>query len=230
MHASAPPRARCRGCPQLPVVRAAVLAGMFMLMAPAAMAQATPAPPSPGAAAPLPKTSTRANVLPPARGGPSWETLAPAQQTALAPLASIWNGISDAHKRKWLALAQNFSKLSTEEQGRLHSRMVDWASLSPAQRARARLNFAQVPSMSAAQKQAQWEAYQALPPEQKKALAAQAPTLAPGTAPARADAKRKLAPPPVAHGGTQQAPGSTKAVAPKPPPPAQPVSAAEATP
>ena len=65
---------------------------------------------------------------------PLWRELSPAEQQALTPLGAKWDTISDAQKRKWLALSQNFPKMSSEEQGKLHSRMSEWAALSPQQR------------------------------------------------------------------------------------------------
>ena len=58
------------------------------------------------------------------------------------------------------------------EQDKLHSRMTEWAALSPQQRTQARLNFAETKQLSPDDKKAKWEAYQALPPEEKRKLAA----------------------------------------------------------
>ena len=113
---------------------------------------------------------------------PDWSELTPAQQAALKPLASAWGSISEAQKRKWIALSQNHPNLSAAEQATLHGRMTEWAALSPAQRNQARLNFAQTKSLTTEEKKTQWEAYQALSPEQKKQLAAGAK--AAGAAPA----------------------------------------------
>ena len=101
------------------------------------------------------------------------------QQQALAPLASSWNTtISEAQKRKWLAISQNYSTLSPEGQATLNSRMNEWVMLSPQQRAQARLNFGQTKELSRQltpeEKKARWEAYQALSPEEKQKLAARA--------------------------------------------------------
>jgi hypothetical protein len=58
------------------------------------------------------------------------------------------------------------------EQARLHSRMAEWAALSPQQRTLARLNFAEAQTVDADDKRAKWEAYQNLSPEEKRKLAA----------------------------------------------------------
>lgn len=109
-------------------------------------------------------------------GGATWKQLTPAQRRALAPLASSWNAISDAQKSKWLALSQNFAKLSETEQGKLHDRMTDWTTLSPQQRTRARLNFAETKDLTPEEKEARWQAYQALSSDEKKSLARGAPS------------------------------------------------------
>ncbi len=101
----------------------------------------------------------------------TWDKLTPAQKTALQPLSASWSGLTDGHKRKWLAVSTNFSQFSPEDKTKLHSRMTDWASLSAKQREQARINFAQNKKLTASDKQAKWESYKALPPETKQALA-----------------------------------------------------------
>jgi Protein of unknown function (DUF3106) len=118
-----------------------------------------------------------ARVQPPAaplNAPPAWTTLTAAQQAALQPLAPIWHEINTSRKRKWIALSANFNRLSATEQATLHVRMGDWARLSTAERNRARLNFVETRDLSAAEKKAQWEAYQALSPAQKQQWATQA--------------------------------------------------------
>ena len=106
----------------------------------------------------------------------SWQSLQSSQRKALAPLAPHWAQISQAQKNKWLAMSNNFDNLSTKEQAILHERMAEWASLTPQQRAQARLNFNQTKTLDADAKKTQWETYQALSPEDKKKLAAQQTT------------------------------------------------------
>jgi len=107
---------------------------------------------------------------------PGWQALKPSQKKALAPLAPHWSQISVAQKNKWLAMSNNFDNMSPKEQATLHERMADWAALSPQQRAQARLIFNETKSLAADEKKTQWEAYQALSPEEKKKLAAQQTT------------------------------------------------------
>src|SRR3989344_2427389 len=132
------------------------------------------------------RTSTRpgAMAVPQVETGPGWETLTTPQKLALYPLAERWALISEAQKRRWLALAANFSALPEEEQAKFHDRMTDWASLSAQQRNQARLNYAVTNRLARDDKRAQWEAYQALSEEEKRALAARAAPQPKGAAPA----------------------------------------------
>ena len=148
---------------------------------------ATPAKAASAAARPASAASaTRAAKTAPRLTSPQWTELTPPQQQALAPLAGVWPTISEAQKRKWLAMSQSYRRLAAPEQGKLHERMTDWVMLSPQQRTQARLNFAETKQLSPDDKKAKWEAYQALPPEEKRKLAAGAASAAkpPGTAPA----------------------------------------------
>ena len=129
---------------------------------------------APAPAASAAKTDVLKPKNPEPASKPAWSKLTPAQQVALAPLASAWSGISEGQKRKWIALSENYPGLSDAERTTLHGRMTEWAGLSPAQRSQARLNFAETKQLSAEEKKTQWEAYQALSDEQKKQLAAAA--------------------------------------------------------
>ena len=108
--------------------------------------------------------------------GTAWQNLTSIQKKALAPLAPHWSQLSQAQKNKWLAMSNNFDKLSGIEQATLHERMAGWAALSPQQRAQARLNFNETKALGADEKKTQWEAYQALTSEEKQNLAAQQKT------------------------------------------------------
>lgn len=120
------------------------------------------------------KQGARDAGLPVDPSGPAWGELTAAQKRALAPLEQRWSRMGDVQKRRWLALAQTFATLPAQEQDKLHSRMADWASLSAQQRSQARLNYAVTKRLSPDDKRAQWEAYQALSPEEKSRLAAHA--------------------------------------------------------
>ena len=95
----------------------------------------------------------------------AWSSLSKAQQQALKPLKEAWGGLSEGQKRKWLAIAKTYPSLGAADQEKLHSRMVEWAGLSPRDRELARLNFAQTKSLAKEDRAADWKAYQALSPE-----------------------------------------------------------------
>lgn len=149
---------------------------MALMGAGGASAQNTPAPTTAKVASP----STTSPGAPISNSGSAtggdWRSLKAQQQKALAPLAPHWSQISAAQKNKWLAMSNNFDDLSPKEQATLHERMADWASLSPQQRAQARLIFNETKSLGSDEKKTHWEAYQALSSEEKKKLAAQQTT------------------------------------------------------
>ncbi|MBU3713173.1 MAG: DUF3106 domain-containing protein [Limnohabitans sp.] len=101
---------------------------------------------------------------------PTWQSLNANQKTALAPLHKLWPEISEAQKRKWLALSVNFSDRSAEEQAKMQARMKDWAKLTPQQRALARLNFAEVQQVTVDERKSKWEAYQSLSRDERHEL------------------------------------------------------------
>lgn len=145
-------------------------------------AVAQPARASVSNAGPARTAPVRQAAAPRPEARPTWAELSPQQQQSLAPLAGTWRVLGEAHKRKWLALSENYHTLPATEQALLHSRMTEWAALSPQQRTLARLNFAEAQKVSPHDKRAKWEAYQALSPEEKKKLAAGAGKPVPPTA------------------------------------------------
>jgi hypothetical protein len=174
-------------------------------VAPAPQPQASAAPPAQArpalahASAPASRAGKGVTVAKPVTH-PVWRDLSPSQQQALAPLAAHWDTLNEAQKRKWIALSANFPRMSGEEQAKLHSRMTEWAALSPQQRSIARLNYGAAKKLSPDDKKAKWEAYQALPPEEKKKLAA------------------KAAKPPATAAALRPVPAEKLAVVPKPQP------------
>ena len=140
-----------------------------------------------------------AKTIPNLPGRPLWMDLTESQQQALAPLAQLWPTMTEPHKRKWLAVSQNFTQLTADEQSTVQGRMREWAALSPQQRAAARLNYADAQQLLQEDKKAKWAAYQALSPETKQKLAAQQGKPLVGAAPAvKPVAPAKLAIPPAA--------------------------------
>jgi hypothetical protein len=106
--------------------------------------------------------------------GPAWSALTAAQRQALAPLERDWPTIDDAGKAKWLDVSSRFARMPPDEQKRVQARMAEWARLTPAERGRARWSYLETQQLSREQKQQRWDAYQALPDEERKALAARA--------------------------------------------------------
>jgi hypothetical protein len=112
-----------------------------------------------------------------------WKFLSPVQQSSLKPLSSTWSKLSEPQKRKWISLSSNYPRMTADEQLKLHTRMTQWAALSPREREQARLNFSEVQkTMPAQQKNEKWQAYQSLSIEEKKKLAKSAPYKPPRTA------------------------------------------------
>jgi hypothetical protein len=149
--------------------------------------------------------------------GPKFSTLSSDEQAALKPLEKDWAGISADRKQKWRVLAARFPKMPADERARIQARMAEWAQMSPEQRGKVRLQFQEASKSSPQNRQAQWEAYQALPADQKRELATKA-TAAPVSGPAPAAqvksnivANPALAAPPrsVAPAVVQAQPGAT---------------------
>jgi len=161
---------------RLPAVTlAAVLLGGLSVLGGSVVQQVRMAPSAvPPSMANTAKQGTRDAGLPADPSGPAWGELTAEQKRALAPLEQHWPRMGEVQKRRWLALAHTFAVLPAQEQDKLHSRMADWASLSAQQRSQARLNYAVTKRLSPDDKRAQWEAYQALSPEEKNRLAAHA--------------------------------------------------------
>lgn len=130
---------------------------------------------------------------------PAWHELNATQKQALLPLLQLWPTMTEPHKRKWLALSQNFAQLSETDKNTLQGRMREWAALTPQQRAQARLNFADAKQLPQDERKTKWEAYQALSAEEKQKLAAQKPVAKVGAAVAiKPVPPEKLATPPAA--------------------------------
>ena len=109
-----------------------------------------------------------------AEAGVLWQDLGAAHRAALKPLEKDWHSIGPEQKQKWIELAGRFPAMSPDERSRVQARMTEWAQLSPRERGQARINFQEAKQVSPQDRQAQWDAYQALPAEQKRRLAARA--------------------------------------------------------
>lgn len=128
-------------------------------------------PPAQSASAPMPVSA-----------GPKWQDLTPAQQLILKPLTTIWNSLDSTSKSKWIAITVNYATRSAAEQHRMQERMGEWATLTPAARERARLNFAETKKLAPSERAADWEAYQGLSAQERKAFAKAGPVKPVGAA------------------------------------------------
>ena len=180
-------------------LRAVFILAISLTAASAFAADGQP-PSKPNAAAP---TARAAAPQPLAK--PLWAELTPAQQLALAPLASEWDQLDNFRKNKWLAIGNRYGAMKPDEQQRVQERMRDWIKLTPEQRRTARESYVRAKKLGPDQKSAKWEQYQQLPEEEKKKLAADAA------------AKKNVAtlPPPAAQGKQSKTIPPIKA-APKP--------------
>lgn len=145
---------------------------------------ALPATPALGSSVQPPSASSSPSAADPS----TWQSLSKRQKQALAPLAEEWHELTTQQRQKWLALSKNFFQLTDEEQLTLHSRMREWAALSPRQRSQARFHFNTMQSLTAQDKRAQWEAYQALSEQEKNKLSS-------GPKPPAKSVARSFAPP-----------------------------------
>jgi hypothetical protein len=129
--------------------------------------------------------------------GVLWSSLTPQQQQALAPLQRDWATLDANRRQKWLEVAGHFPGMPSDERKRVQERMAEWARLTPAERAQARMQFQEVRQLPPQERNAKWQAYQALPEEEKKSLAqrVQAPTKAASGADGKAKVRDALAPP-----------------------------------
>ena len=131
----------------------------------------------------LAATNAFAQALP-ATGPLAWTQLSAAQRGVLAPLERDWKGITPGQQQKWAAIANRFPTLPAPERERVQQRLSDWSRLSPQERANARLNFQEARQLSPQERQQQWQAYRALPADQRRALAEQSDRTRPAASPA----------------------------------------------
>ncbi len=151
----------------------------------------------------------------PIAAGPAWSDLSANQQQILTPLAPSWNALDPARKQKWIAVARTYPQLAPAEQAKLQGRMVEWAALSPRERAVARLNYSETKMVPASDRAANWDAYKVLPAEDKQKLAAQAASAPKGAALApKHSTQDKITPVPVTRRTPAEERASVTATAP----------------
>jgi hypothetical protein len=163
-------------------------AAALVAVAGVGVSMAVAAPPAAVAAASAPR---------PDAGGPRWAELSPAHRKVLAPLAADWDGLDGRSKERWIDVAGRYPKMAPDAQQRANQRMGEWAHMTVAQRTQARMNFQETRGLSREEREARWKAYQALPEERKRELAAKRAAARAGTAPASAAQGRRHAPPPL---------------------------------
>lgn len=159
------------------------------LVALAAAVFSTPFAAGPGAAGAAGTPAAATARAPQAATGPKWNELSTGQRQALAPLERSWNSIDAPRKRKWIEVADRFPAMPADERQRVQDRMVPWTALTPAERARARVQFQETRRIGAEERQAGWQAYQSLPEDERRRLA----QVAKGKAAPRPVVQRKAA-------------------------------------
>jgi len=160
------------GFPRIPGLPSLALLVLALLSASAFAQSDVPATPEASASAPSPLSpiaplATPTTLLPP----PLWRDLGLSQKVALGPLERDWDKIDATQRSKWLEMVPRFFTLPAGEQKRLHERMRAWSRLSPAERQQARVGFQVAQQLTSGDRQAKWDAYQALTPEQRQELA-----------------------------------------------------------
>ena len=109
-----------------------------------------------------------------AEAQPRWASMSASQREALQPLEREWPTIDAERKKKWLVIAAKFPSMPGQERARIQERMAEWAKMSPQERGVARQQFQAAKRVAPEDRPSQWEAYQALPLDQKRQLAARA--------------------------------------------------------
>lgn len=139
-----------------------------------------------------PDNTMRQGHAGPTQARPAWKDLTAAQKQALRPLAPHWDRLGEERKLKWLVISKSYPTLSPDEQAKLHRRMSKWVTLSQHQRTQARQNFKEIKTLTPEQKAVQWEAYQALSPDERRKLADQARARPAGVATVKPATKPRL--------------------------------------
>ena len=142
-------------------------------------------------------SATTPKTARPEAGGPSWTELSPAHRKVLAPLSGDWNGLDARSKERWMDVAGRYPKMAPDEQQRANQRMGEWAHMTVAERTQARMNFQETRNVSKEEREARWKAYQALPEEKKRELAAKRVVAPASAAQANAAVVRRHVPPPL---------------------------------
>lgn len=111
---------------------------------------------------------SRASLLPLVQ--PLWSELSTAQRDVLSPFEAQWNSWSSQEKHNWISLADKVPGMAPAAQARARKRISEWAALTPDQRRIARQNYRLARRLPPEQRQAQWERYREMTPEQQSVL------------------------------------------------------------
>lgn len=104
---------------------------------------------------------------------PRWQELTPVQKQFLTPIRGEWNALDDARRFKWIGIADQYPKMTPDEQARISARLQAWVKLTPEQRKKARETYKRLSQLPGDQRPAlaeKWGQYLALPPEEKARL------------------------------------------------------------
>jgi hypothetical protein len=105
-----------------------------------------------------------------------WDRLSAVERQTLEPLRDTWSTLTVEQQDKWRAIAHRVQGRPRHVRRRLAARIAQWASLSPDQRAHARLNFLELAKRyDTRQRREQWRAYQSTKPAEGHAVALGAP-------------------------------------------------------
>jgi hypothetical protein len=196
-------------------VRRMATVSSLSLVCALAMVACSPQAEDAGTAAVKPEAKASSPAGANVSAGPKWQDLTKAQRLILQPLAASWDSLGSMHKSKWIAVAQSYPSRAEADQKKMQERMVEWAALTPAERERARLNFAETKKISPSNRAAEWEAYQSLSAQERERLASRGSAKPAGAAVAVTPvASDKLTPVPVTR-HTPLQDGDTSAAKPK---------------
>lgn len=118
---------------------------------------------------------------------PIWADLSSEEHTTLAGLEAVWPFISNAEKRRWLAIAQHAKSMNEIDRSRLSLNITNWGHFSENQRQALRQHYRDWDDSDIGDLNQAWENYRALAPDIRAQLAKTAQR---SNAPARPAARR----------------------------------------
>ncbi|THJ35596.1 DUF3106 domain-containing protein [Lampropedia aestuarii] len=119
---------------------------------------------------------------------PVWSDLSSDNQATLAGLEAVWPFISNAEKRRWLAIAKEAKGMSDIDRERLSLNITNWGYFNENQRQALRQQYRGWDDSDLGALNQAWESYRALAPDVRAQLAKAAEQ---AKAPAKPAARRK---------------------------------------